>query len=557
MKDLVSKVRTKKTRTREKNVGKETSRKMPFLKRPIVGVFLAVLLWTVTLATLGMGQIFKHGFSMTTLLPLCGQGVLLLVCLFATGIFLQITRPAVLKNNAILLLLSLISLISVIAGEALLYATDKIGVLPPEILQFILPMALAPILATILVDSVVGIGIGTWTSLALVMLTRYDQCSAGASSISSALPLFLAGLTVTVVAAQGSMHVKKRSKIFRIAAATALAQATCVLAITLLDWQSASTVLVLHQLTICIVSSFFSAIVVLIIMPLFQATFHITTDIELFELSDLGHPLLQRLAIEAPGTYHHSLIVANLAQAAADEIGANSLLARVCAYFHDIGKLTKPNFFTENIQLQSNPHDDLAPSMSTLVITSHVKEGLSLALLHKLPTPVTRVIQEHHGTSLLQYFHHKAREQLEFELEHKQKSQANGNAKLDESSFRYPGPKPSSKESAIICLADAIEAASRSMEKPTPTNIEGLIYDITNTRLKDGQLDSCDLSLMELARIKRSFIFTLTNMLHARIPYPKDEDRDKQQTKTSQGEQTGNRQTDSTSDAPAGQTKQR
>ena len=551
MKDLVSKIRAEKTRTREKNAGKDTSRKTPFLKKPIVGVFLAVFLWAITLTALGMTHFFKHGLNMITLLPLCAQGVLLLVSLFATGIFLQITRPTILKNNGTLLLLMIISLISIITGEALIYVMDKIDMFPPEILHFILPIALAPILATILVDSVAGIGIGAWTGLALVMQSHYDQ-TAGSFNMTSALPLFLTAMTVTLVATQGSRHVKKRSTVFRIAATAALAQATCVLTITLLNWQSAHTILVLHQLSACIVSCLISALAVLAILPILQVPFHITTDIELFELSDLGHPLLQRLALEAPGTYHHSLIVANLAQAAADKIGANSIKARVCSYFHDIGKLTKPNFFAENIQLQPNPHDDLEPSMSTLVIKSHVKEGMSLALLHKLPTPITNVIREHHGTSLLQYFHHKAKEQLEFELDNKDQALANGNSKLEESSFRYPGPKPSTKESAIICLADAIEAASRSMEKPTPTNIEGLIYDITYTRHKDGQLDACDLSLVELAKVKQSFVFSLTNMLHGRIPYPKDEDRDKQQPKTSQGEQTGNRQADTIPDTPTG-----
>ncbi len=221
--------------------------------------------------------------------------------------------------------------------------------------------------------------------------------------------------------------------------------------------------------------------------------------------------------MEAPGTYHHSLILANLAQAAADDIGANSLLARVCAYFHDVGKLTKPDFFAENLNQRGNPHDDLPPSMSTLVITSHVKEGLSLAMMHKLPTPVKAVIQEHHGTSLVSCFHHKAKSQKESEV-------AGGNDRIDEGDFRYAGPRPSFKESAIICLADSVEAASRSIEKTTPGHIEQLVTAIVNSKLTDGQLDDCELSLQELTRVKRSFVFTLTNMLHGRVPYPKDDD---------------------------------
>lgn len=172
---------------------------------------------------------------------------------------------------------------------------------------------------------------------------------------------------------------------------------------------------VFHMAGACILGSVISALIALMILPLFETAFDVSSDITLLELSDLGHPLLQRLALEAPGTYHHSLIVANLAQAAADEIGANSLLARVASYFHDIGKIIKPNFFAENIQMQPNPHDNIPPSMSTLVISAHVKEGLSLAMLHKLPSSISKVICEHHGTSVMSFFHHKAQAQQELD----------------------------------------------------------------------------------------------------------------------------------------------
>jgi putative nucleotidyltransferase with HDIG domain len=217
-------------------------------------------------------------------------------------------------------------------------------------------------------------------------------------------------------------------------------------------------------------------------------------------------------------------LVANLAQAAADEIGANSLLVRVSAYFHDVGKLVKPEFFAENMQLQNNPHDDLPPSMSTLVIVSHVKEGVSLGMLHKLPPPIIRAIQEHHGTSLLSYFHYKAKSQLEDKISQSEGNHKGEHKEVDESGFRYQGPKPSSRESAILCLADAVEAASRTMEKKAPANMEDLVNEIINMRLEDGQLDECDLSLSELAEVRRSFVFTLMNMFHGRVPYPKDED---------------------------------
>jgi putative nucleotidyltransferase with HDIG domain len=301
---------------------------------------------------------------------------------------------------------------------------------------------------------------------------------------------------------------------------------------------------VLHQAIASIFGAAISAIIALLILPMLEHTFAITTDISLLEFSDLGHPLLQRLALEAPGTYHHSLVVANLAQAAAESIGANGLEARVCSYFHDIGKLTKPNFFAENIHMQHNPHDDIPPSMSTLVIIAHVKEGLSLAMLNNLPKPVMRAISEHHGTSMLRFFHNKAQTQLEFEMDTGEGS----TPKVDEGSFRYPGPKPSTKVSAIIGLADAAEAASRSIEKTSPGHIESLVKDIVHARIDDGQLDDCDLSMKDIAKIKRTFVFTLTNMLHGRIPYPKDDNKNKQQAKQPSREQPADKNADNMAD---------
>jgi putative nucleotidyltransferase with HDIG domain len=351
-------------------------------------------------------------------------------------------------------------------------------------------------------------------------------------------------MVATVVCADTAERVRKRSKVLRIGLMAGVSQIVCVFGLTAFNWDVTAPIQVLYQVGACLLSGFFAGIAVLLILPLFEWMFRITTDITLLELSDLGHPLLQRLAIEAPGTYHHSLVVANLAQAAADEIGANSLLARVCAYFHDIGKLVKPQFFGENLQMRANPHDDLPPSMSTLVITSHVKEGLSLAVLHKLPDPIIETIREHHGTSLLSYFHHKASAEVHTELTGEDASPTNGQPKVEEGAFRYDGPKPATRESAVINLADAVEAASRSMEKTTPSHIEGLVSDIVDARLADGQLDDCDLTLRDLVKVKGAFVFTLSNMLHGRVAYPKDENRDKQQSKHVPGRPKANKGAD-------------
>ena len=270
------------------------------------------------------------------------------------------------------------------------------------------------------------------------------------------------------------------------------------------------------------------AMVVSGLLPVLEAMFSVTTDISWLELSDLNHKLMKRLQLEAPGTFHHSLVVASLAEAAAESIGANAPMCRVCAYFHDIGKLKKPEYFIEN-QGEENPHDSITPTMSALVIIAHVKDGVDLAVKHKLNPLIIDVIKEHHGNSLVYYFYHKANE-LRREGESKVEKgleKAEDVASVNEKNFRYPGPIPSSKESGIISLADAIESASRTIRKPTPSKIRALVDELVMKRVSEGQLDNCSLSLRELKKVRDSFSTTLRSMLHSRIDYPKDKDKEK------------------------------
>lgn len=514
MKDLlVSRIRARKAKEREKLAGKTPAGRTPLNAHPLAGLLVATALWASVVLLLGTEEPAEYFSRLDSFLPLAGNSVFILVSLFATGIFLQIAKPGILRNNSTIILLSLVSLSSLVPAKLLLSMADTSAAdqLLPTV-EFLLPLAMAPLLATILLDGTVGVAVGIWTSLVMAIMAN------------SSFPVLVTGMIATVVTAQTATNVRTRRRVFRTGLVIGLAEITCVAGLTALNWQHTDVSLVIKQSAACLLSGFLSAAVAIMILPIFETLFGITTDITLLELSDPSHPLLQRLSMEAPGTYHHSLLVANLAQAAADEIGANALLARVSAYFHDVGKLIKPEFFVENIQLRDNPHDDLPPSMSTLVITSHVKEGVSLAVIHKLPPPIIRAIEEHHGTSLLSYFHHKAQSQLEFRISQSDDGHKDEHKEVEESGFRYPGPKPSSRESAILCLADAVEAASRTMEKKTPANMEDLVDDIINMRFEDGQLDECDLTLAELAEIRRTFVFTLMNMFHGRVPYPKDED---------------------------------
>ncbi len=259
------------------------------------------------------------------------------------------------------------------------------------------------------------------------------------------------------------------------------------------------------------------------ILPILENLFDLTTEISWLELSDLNHPLLRRMQLEAPGTFHHSLIVAALSETAAEAIGADAIMSRVCAYFHDIGKLNKPEYFIEN-QGEVNPHDTLTPTMSALIIVAHVKDGVDLAIKNKLNPRMIDVIQEHHGDSLVYYFYRKAQERLAAE-----ENQGEGESKssddlpkIDEKSFRYPGPIPQTRESGIISLADAVESASRTLTKPSPGKIRALVDEIVLKRVRDGQLDACGLNLSELTKVREVFSKTLRSMLHSRIEYPKD-----------------------------------
>jgi len=293
--------------------------------------------------------------------------------------------------------------------------------------------------------------------------------------------------------------------------------------------------MVAKQVLSAVLVSSLTAVLVSGLLPLVEATFRITTDVSWIELADLNHPLLRQMTIEAPGTYHHSLVVATLAETAAETIGASAVMCRVCSYFHDIGKMKKPAYFIENIGDGHNPHDDLTPNMSALVVTAHVKDGVDLAIKHKMNEEIINVIREHHGTSLIRFFYHralKARDEIQRQVE-EGRAHEEDIPDVTEESFRYGGPKPRTRESAIISLADSVESASRSLQKPTPKKIDELIDDIFKDRLNDGQLDDATLTLADLATIKHSFAATLRSMMHTRIEYPKLEDgSDKPKTKT-------------------------
>ena len=411
---------------------------------------------------------------------------------------------------SILLNLILIRLISMVGESALIANSPTLSLLP-----YIAPYALAPILISVLVGAAPAV-------LAALVISVVFGIIQG-NSIDFFLVAFLSGVVGSVMA----NAIRKRTQLVRAGLFAGATAALAGAAIGLLNHFPIS--LVGQQTLIALAVGAFCGILAVGLVPVLEQLFKITTDITLLELTDFNHPLLRQMQIEAPGTYHHSLMVANLSENAAAAIGANPLLCRVCCLFHDIGKMVKPDYFVENQRGGLNPHDEKNPSMSALVIKAHVKEGVEIARKHKLPRVIVDVIRQHHGTSLIQYFFHEAKQRvLQEESQKSAAKQKNEGSSIDESTYRYDGPKPAFKESAIIFFADGVEAASRTLKKVSQPNVEELIDDMFKSRIEDGQLDECPLTFQELDQIRKSFIYTVLNMLHARIEYPKEEKRERE-----------------------------
>lgn len=446
---------------------------------------------------------------------------LLCLLIFVTAVAqLWINHPQTLAVNSRLCLLLGVFLVQLTAIKVTLLQAAS-GNIDLQLAPLLVPYAFAPLVLSVLMGRNHGLYAAVFASLwGSLLVGRID-------------PVFLVISLITgFIAVYVTLQVRRRSRLIR--AGVYVGIATWILAAAFgqigpVIWESPAQTdwrMIALQSLAAIATGIGTAVIVSGILPMLEPLFKITTDISWLEMSDLNHPLLKRLSMEAPGTYHHSLAVANLAEAAAEVVGANPTLCRVCSYFHDIGKIVKPDYFTENMPQGDNPHDDLTPTMSALIIIAHVKEGVDLAIKHKLNSEITDIIRQHHGTSLVSYFYKRALQQQEdARLGGKIMNMREGDIpEVREESFRYPGPRPGTKEAAIINLADSVESASRSLERPTPQRIEDLVNDIVENRIAEHQLDECPLTLAEIYRAAESFRFTLVNMLHARIAYPKREE---------------------------------
>jgi cyclic-di-AMP phosphodiesterase PgpH len=326
-------------------------------------------------------------------------------------------------------------------------------------------------------------------------------------AFQNSIQVFLYTFLANILASYFSGKCENRNTILKAGVYTAFVMSLVMILFHVLFGEPSSNIPA--KVGLILLSGIGSSFIALGLLPVIEHLFGYTTDIKLLELANLEHPLLEQMMIEAPGTYHHSIVVGNLAKAAAESIGAHPLLTRVSAYYHDIGKLKLPHYFIENQTGFEDAHKALTPHMSALIILSHVKEGIELAERYKLGAKITDMIRQHHGTSLVSFFFSRAKELEDPKLH-----------LADEKDFRYAGPRPQTKEAGILMLADAVEAASRILEEPTPKRIETHVQNIIEHIFLDGELDECELTLKDLHAIQKSFIAILIGIFHHRIQYP-------------------------------------
>lgn len=407
-------------------------------------------------------------------------------------------KPEIKKDYKMLILIGTLLSGNLLIGRIFFYILEGftmwVGTVDPALIVYAVPLATGAMLIALLIDIHTAIIFTVITSLISGLWLNNPLYS---------IFVFASGLS----GAFGVIRCRKRSAIWRAGLYVSLVSVFTALVITLSKGEFL-TVAPLVVATAAFLNGIIVVMLVSALLPLFEYLFNLSTDISLLELLDLNQPLMRELLVEAPGTYHHSIIVGNLAEAAAEAVGVNPLLARAAAYYHDIGKIKMPDYFIENQISSVSRHDNIAPRMSSLILLSHVKEGVELAKKHNLPQTIIDIIQQHHGTSVQTFFYQKAKERQD------------NVTLLREEDFRYPGPKPQSSVAALVLMADAVEAASRVLSDTSPARVSLLVEKIVNHCIIDGQLDNCELTLKDLREIKTHFIYLLTSMYHKRINYP-------------------------------------
>ena len=411
----------------------------------------------------------------------------------------QIRIRRIRGRTALIICVLIFELIVLRVGSALADILNERfqGVIDPVVLHYGIPITFGAILITLLVD----MNLGFIFSIILTLISG----------------LFLGSMDIAVYIMTGCLagiysirQYKDRAAILKSGLTIGITNMLILAALGLLRQSPVGFTDILGIAFLALLNGLFASALASMLLPALEAAFFVTTDVRLLELSNLNAPILRRLAVDAPGTYHHSLMLATFAESAAEAIDANPLTVRVGAYYHDIGKLAKPEYFVENQSYGGNKHEELSPNMSCLIISSHIKEGLHIAKMVGLPPRISGMIPQHHGTRIMSFFYNKALDAV-----------GGDKSKIVEADFRYPGPRPQSREAAILMMADSVEAASRTLgEAPAPAQIEGMIDRIVDAIVTDGQLDECDIGLRDIRRVKDSFFKIIAGSLHHRIEYP-------------------------------------
>jgi putative nucleotidyltransferase with HDIG domain len=438
----------------------------------------------------------------TSYLPQVGLLLLASLLVLVLYLFIRQSKLPIRENNSQLLMLVVIYIVNIIVMRIVALGVN----LDFPYIGFITPVALGSVLIMILLDAPLA-----WISTLIFAIT--------ASIIFNNEPMqqydFRYGFVALVVGYASVFSLKQASQRLTILRAGIINSAFSILSVVILLLLSNhySIKEVTFALSFAATSGVLTAVLIIGILPFFEAIFGILSPLKLVELSHPNLPLLRKLLTETPGTYHHSIMVGNLSEAAADAIGADGLLCRIGSYYHDIGKTRRPSYFIENQSNMENPHDSIDPSLSKSIIIAHPREGVEMLKEYKIPKPIRDIAEQHHGTTLLQYFYHKAIQKL---------VDAGSEIMVTEEEYRYPGPKAQSKEAAIVGIADCVEAAVRSLRNPTMEQIDSMVEKIIKQRLEDGQFNECDLTLKELNTINKALCETLLGIFHSRIEYPSD-----------------------------------
>ena len=429
-----------------------------------------------------------------------GQFLFVSILLFTLYMVLVVGYPQISSDMRGMIIVAIVIVLhmAVLKGFMILFQalSNTYPGLPEEALRLAAPYALGPMVAGTLFPVMVPLALTILTSIFSAAFLEWNHM------------VFIYSFLGSLAATFSVTRCRQRSSLIKAGLAVSGANILVGIMFQLYSGELFSSSMV-PELISAAGSGIFVTLIASLAIPVIESTFNVASDMKLMELANLNQPALKEMILRAPGSYHHSVLVGSLAEAAAEEIGANPLLARVAAAYHDIGKMNKPEYFVENQEDRDNRHTKLTPNMSALILSSHVKDGAEIGREYRLPRRIVDIIKQHHGTRLITYFFNKAKESEDPSLQ-----------TVDPKDFRYPGPKPQSREAAIVMLADAVEAASKVLSAPTPARIRGVIQKVINDIFIDGQLDESNLTLRDLHQIAKSFTRTVTGILHHRIDYP-------------------------------------